>query len=119
MVRPFQAFPPVATQLDATFDYLEASSQLTDSGSNADIDDADPVPIISGRKKNRRRLVDKSTVRAALLRLIKDDLDSWKEQDVLLQALATSFVRGQKCGKKEMKEISLQFLELKAGDDST
>lgn len=96
-VKPFQGIPRLAARsANATPDYLEASLQLTDSGSDADIDDVDPVPLTSGRKKSRRRLVHKqSMVRDALLRLIEDELDSWKEPDVSLQALVSSLTGGR------------------------
>lgn len=94
-----------ATHVDTSFQ--------TDSGTDADIDDVDPVPISFGRNRIKHHLTDeRSEFRRSLLRLLEDEVESWEEEDALLRGIIASLMNGRRRGRKEIKEISLRLLEL-------
>lgn len=96
--------------MSKTDDQLDASSPLTDSGTEADIDEAAPTLNTLSRDRDRR---DPDDDRYIILRLLRYELESWKEPDAFLQEMVGSFIEGRICGQEEFKQIILRYLEVK------
>lgn len=93
-----------ATHVDTSFQ--------TDSGTDADIDDVDPVPITFGKNRIRHLTNERSKFRRSLLKLIEDEVENCKEEDVSLQEIIALLMEGRRRGRKDLKEILFKLLEL-------